>query len=156
MNLVKLIISIIICQLAGGIGALFTTSAIPTWYKTLNKPVFSPPNWLFGPVWTLLYALMGISAYLIYQEGIGKKEVRAALVIFGGQLVLNALWSILFFGLKNPLLAFGEIILLWLFIILTIIKFYALNRTAAYLLLPYLFWVSFASILNFSIWYLNK
>lgn len=154
-NLPVFIAAILICQFAGIIGSLFTFSAIPTWYATLNKPFISPPNWVFGPVWTTLYTLMGISAYLIWQKGIQKKQVKDALRTFGEQLVLNALWSILFFGLKNPLLAFVEILFLWILIVATMVKFYRLNKWAAYLLIPYLLWVSFASILNGAIVVLN-
>lgn len=152
---VKIIIAIVVCQMAGILGTFFTAPAIDTWYATLAKPDFSPPNWLFAPAWTLLYTLMGISVYLVWQKGVAKKEVRAALVFFGIQLALNALWSPLFFGLKNLGLAFAEIILMWGFILATIIKFYRLDRRAAYFLLPYLAWVSFASLLNYSLWKLN-
>ena len=148
----KLIISILLSLSAGAIGSIFTFRSIPTWYNTLNKPAFNPPNWLFGPVWTTLYILIGISVYLVWTN---KKKNTTAFIIFGTQLFLNALWSILFFGLKNPLIAFIEIILLLAAILYTIIIFYKIDKNAAYLLIPYLFWVSFASILNFSIFYLN-
>lgn len=151
----KLMLFIAVCQLAGLIGTIFTFDAIPTWYATLNKPFFNPPNYLFGPVWTVLYTLMGISAYLIYREGTKKKDVKEALNIFWIQLILNSLWSIIFFGMKNPSLAFVEIIFMWVAILVTIIKFYKVSKTAAYLLIPYLLWVSFASILNLSIVLLN-
>src|SRR3989344_7279950 len=114
LNFPKLIFSIFICQLAGIVGSLFTFSAIPTWYAVLNKPAFSPPNWLFGSVWTTLYALMGISLYRVWINKTKKKEKMEGLVFFIVQLVLNALWSILFFGIKNPALAFVEIIFMWL------------------------------------------
>ena len=151
----KLAIAVVVAEAAGIIGAVFTTPAIPVWYATLVKPAFNPPAWVFGPVWTILYTLMGIAAYLIWQEGWQKKQVKDALRTFGEQLLLNSLWSILFFGLKNPLLAFMEILLLWILIIATIMKFYRLNKWAAYLLLPYLLWVSFASMLNAAIVVLN-
>lgn len=151
----KLIVSIVICQLAGIIGSLFTTPAINTWYESLNQPTFRPPNWLFGPVWLVLYLLMGISAYLVWQKGLDKKEVRTALIIFAVQLVLNSFWSIIFFGMKNLSFALAEILVLWLFIILTIFKFYQIDKRAALLLIPYLLWVSFASFLNCSILRLN-
>ena len=137
--------------LASAIGGLFTASSVSTWYVELNKPVFNPPSWIFGPVWTLLYLLIGISLYLVW---IKKDDVRAFFV-FGIQLFLNALWSILFFGLKLPLYAFIEIILLWIAILMTIIYFYRINKTSAYLLVPYILWVSFAAVLNFSIFILN-
>lgn len=140
---------------AGAIGSLFTFSAIPGWYATLSKPSFSPPGWLFGPVWTALYILMGVSAYLIWQKGYEKKPVRAALMLFGIQLAQNALWSILFFGLRSPLYGLLCIIPLWLSIAYCISLFRPLDSRAACLLLPYLAWVSFAAILNYSIWMLN-
>lgn len=151
-----LIASIIICNLAGAIGAVFTFDAIPTWYAALNKPFFSPPNWVFGPVWTTLYILMGISAYLIWQKGWQKKSIRSALSLFGIQLFLNALWSILFFGLRSPLLGLAGILPLWLSIALCIKEFYPIDRKAAYLLIPYILWVSFATLLNLFIWMLNS
>ena len=148
---IKLIISIIICQLAGVIGSIFTTSSIPTWYASLNKPEFNPPNWIFAPVWITLFTLMGISLYLVWSKGVNKK----ALTFFGIQLVLNTLWSIIFFGLQNILFAFIEIIILWIAILLTIIYFYRLSKAASYLLVPYILWVSFAAVLNFSIFLIN-
>ncbi len=147
----KLIISIIIPFLASIIGSLFTTSSVSTWYVELIKPSFNPPSWVFGPVWTTLYLLMGISLYLVWTT----KFDRKAFTVFGIQLFLNALWSVLFFGLRNPLLAFIEIILLWIAIIATIILFYRINKKAAYLLIPYILWVSFAAILNLSLYLLN-
>jgi tryptophan-rich sensory protein len=119
----------------------------------LNKPSFSPPNYLFAPVWTALYILMGIALYLVWINGY--KKHKKAIIVFGIQLGLNLLWSILFFGMRNPLLAFIEILLLWSFIVYTIILFYKTSKTAAYLLTPYILWVSFASVLNFFIFYLN-
>ena len=152
----KLIISIAVCQLAGFIGSLFTTPSIPTWYVTLNKPSFTPPNWIFGPVWTSLFLLMGISAYLIWRKGFQHKNVKMALLIFIVQLVLNVLWSILFFGLPSPFSAFVEIIILWLVILLTFVYFIRISQPAGILLLPYLIWVAFAAILNFHLWKLNS
>ena len=146
---------IAICQLAGLIGTIFTIGAISTWYTTLNKPPFNPPNWLFGPVWTILYTLMGISAYIVYRKGLNSNNVKEALNIFWLQLFLNSLWSIIFFGMKNPPLALIEIIFMWIAILVTIIKFYKISKTASYLLIPYLLWVSFASILNLFIVLLN-
>lgn len=155
MKYLPVLISIIICQMAGLLGSLFTAPAIPTWYASLTKPSFSPPNWVFGPVWIILYTLMGISAYLVWQQGVKKKGVKIALAIFGVQLVLNTLWSILFFGLKLPLYAFIEIIFLWFFILLTILSFSKISKAAGLFLLPYIFWVSFAALLNFYIFKLN-
>lgn len=151
----KFIVSILICQGAGVVGSLFSLPAIPTWYATLQKPSFNPPNWVFAPVWTLLFLLMGISLYLIWDKGLENKRAKVAIVIFAIQLVLNILWSFLFFGLQSLLYAFIEIIILWLAILLTIISFYKIFKIAAYLLLPYILWVSFASVLNFSILILN-
>ncbi len=155
INYWKLVASIIICQLAGIIGSFFTVSSVSTWYLTLNKPFFNPPSWLFGPVWITLYFLMGISLYIVWNKGIGSKEAKIAISIFGVQLILNTLWSIIFFGINSPLFAFIEIILLWIAIVMTIVYFYRISKTASYLLVPYLLWVSFAAILNFAIYYLN-
>lgn len=155
MNYKRLIISLALPQLAGIVGSLFTTSAIPTWYATLQRPSFSPPNWLFGPAWITLYILMGISIYLIWQKVEQNKTARGAIRLFWIHLFFNAIWSIIFFGLQNPGLAFVNIIIIWLLIIALMIKFWKINRWATYLLIPYLLWVSFASVLNYFIWYLN-
>ncbi|OGD89679.1 TspO protein [Candidatus Curtissbacteria bacterium RIFCSPHIGHO2_02_FULL_42_15] len=149
----RLIVSVAICLLAGAIGSFFTAPAIETWYGSLNKPAFTPPGWLFAPAWTILYMLMGISLYLVWQKGF--KKNLFAIKIFFLQLVLNAAWSIIFFGLKNPTFAFLEITGLWLVIILTIKVFLPISKIAAYLLVPYLLWVTFASFLNLSIVFLN-
>ncbi len=154
-NALKLAASIGVCLLAGAIGGLFTSSSIPTWYAALNKPAFNPPNWIFGPVWTLLYVLMGVSLFLVWQKGLKNKKAKTAVTIFGIQLALNVLWSILFFGLKSPILGLIEIIILWAFILLSIIKFSKISKTAAWLLLPYILWVSFAAVLNLAIFLLN-
>ena len=149
----KLLPAVVICQLAGIIGSIFTMEAIPTWYATLVKPSFVPPNWLFAPVWTALYLMMGVALYLVVlKKG---KAVDLAVKIFGVQLSLNILWSFIFFGQRNPMLAFFEIILLWLAILLTIVKFDKVSRPAALLMVPYLLWVTFAAYLNYSIWLLN-
>jgi tryptophan-rich sensory protein len=154
-KIVKIIIAILVCQLAGVIGSIFTMSSIPTWYATLQKPSFSPPNWLFGPVWTTLFTLMGISLYLVWDRTSRSKETKKPLVIFGVQLVLNIFWSVLFFGLKSPFYSFIEIIILWLAIAFNIFKFYKISKNAGLLLIPYLLWVTVATILNFYIWMLN-
>lgn len=146
---------IILAQLAGLLGSLFTFSAIPTWYAALTKPFFSPPNFVFGPVWTLLYTLMGISAYLIYRRYQFGKKAKLFWNAYWLQLVLNTLWSILFFGFRSPLFAFVEIIVLWYYIYRTLRLAYPLDRTASYLLFPYLAWVSFAGLLNLAILVLN-
>ncbi|MFH1649871.1 MAG: TspO/MBR family protein [Candidatus Woesearchaeota archaeon] len=155
LNYWKLIASILICQLAGFIGSFFTITAINSWYSTLVKPSFNPPNWLFGPVWTLLYLLMGISLYLLWVKGFKTKQGKLALTFFVIQLVLNTLWSILFFGLQNPMIAFVEIIVLWVSILLTIVFVYRVSNASAYLLVPYVLWVSFAAVLNYAIYALN-
>lgn len=154
-NLPKLIISVIGCELVGLLGTPFTVSAIPAWYVTLNKPFFAPPNWIFGPVWTLLYFLMGLAFYLIWKQGWQKKTVKTAGLFFQAQLALNFLWSPIFFGLRSPLLGLIVIVAMWLLIVMTMKKFYPLSRLAFYLLIPYLLWVSFATILNASIFILN-
>ena len=146
---------ILIPQLAGLIGSLATIPAIKSWYVYLNKPFFTPPGWLFGPAWTLLYLLMGLSAYLIYQKGFKDEKVKHALYLFAVQLGLNTLWSFIFFGFKLPLPAFAEIVVLWVFIFLTIKAFLKLDKTAGYLMVPYLVWVTYASLLNFAIALLN-
>jgi benzodiazapine receptor len=141
--------------MAGIIGSVFTFDAIPSWYSTLQRPDFAPPNWVFGPVWTTLYTLMGISSYIVFRKGLKKPQVRLALGVFGLQLGLNALWSILFFGLRSPILGLFCIIALLIAITATIVQFWKLSRSASILLVPYLLWVSFATILNYFIWALN-
>lgn len=149
-----LIFAILICEGVGILGSFFTVSTIGTWYVTLTKPSFSPPDFLFGPVWTSLYALMGISFYLIWTAK--AKSKHQAVKFFLVQLGLNALWSIIFFGLKKPGLAFIEIVALWVAIFLTIKTFQKISKVASYLLYPYFVWVSFASVLNLFIWVLNR
>ncbi len=150
----KLIVSLVICQLAGLAGSLFTAPAIPSWYASLQKPTFTPPSWLFSPVWIFLYILMGVALYLIWQAG-SQREAKTALVLFALQLILNISWSVIFFGLRSPMWAFLEIIVLLLAIFLTILKSLRVSKTAGYLLLPYLIWVGFASVLNYFFWRLN-
>ena len=152
---IKFIVAIVVCQLAGVVGSVFTTPSIPTWYAALQKPGFTPPNWIFGPVWTTLFVLMGIAAFIVWNKGLDKEGVKAALVLFIIQLLLNMLWSFLFFTLHSPLYAFVEIIILWLAILLTMVKFFPISRAAGYLLLPYILWVSFAAVLNFTLFRLN-
>lgn len=150
----KLAASIAVCLSAGFVGSAFTASAIPAWYATLAKPSFSPPDWIFAPVWTALFTLMGVSAYLVWKEA-ARRNVRSALYAFGAQLALNVLWSFIFFGLRSPVYAFAEIIALWAAIALTIGEFSKVSRTAGLLLVPYIAWVSFAAFLNFAVWQLN-
>jgi translocator protein len=148
-----LAICILICLAAGFIGSIFTTSSIAGWYATIQKPSFNPPNWIFGPVWTTLYILMGVSIYLILQKK--SKYGNTASSLFSIQLALNIFWSIIFFSFHSPFLAFIDIIILWFCILLTIIYFLKISKPASYLLIPYLLWVSFASVLNFYIMVLN-
>jgi len=151
----KLILAILGCELAGVVGSLFTAPNIPVWYAALNKPVFNPPNWIFAPVWTALFAFMGLAVFLIWQKGSSDKKVKIAVSIFIGQLVLNILWSMIFFGLRSPFYALLEIILLWLAILATIAVFAKISKPAAWLLAPYILWVSFAVYLNFALWQQN-
>jgi tryptophan-rich sensory protein len=152
----KLTVSIVVCELIGLISTPFTITSITTWYAFLHKPPFSPPNWVFGPVWTTLYFLMGVAVYLIWIKGIKKKLVSLALFFFAIQLFFNFLWSALFFGLHSPVLGLLDILALLLSIILTIVAFYKISKIASYILIPYLLWVSFATLLNISIIVLNR
>ncbi|MGD1946491.1 MAG: TspO/MBR family protein [Croceivirga sp.] len=154
-TLLKITISVAICLLIGFLSSFATQSSVNDWYLTLNKPSFNPPNWIFAPVWTILYILMGIAAGIVWSKGFYHLWVKTALYHFGFQLLLNALWSILFFGLKNPLAALFVILTLLVLIVLTIKWFRVVSKKAALLLLPYLAWVAFASVLNFKIWELN-
>ena len=153
----RIAIVVIICLSVGYLSGMVTREAITTWYPTLVKPSFNPPNWIFAPVWTSLYVMMGIAAGLVWNQ-IASNEVAVtkALQFFGIQLVLNVLWSYLFFGMHNLMLATIEVVLLWLLIFETYSQFAKINKTASYLLLPYLAWVSFASVLTASIWWLNS
>ncbi|MEX1015000.1 MAG: TspO/MBR family protein [Candidatus Paceibacterota bacterium] len=151
----KLILSILVTLSAGFIGSMFTITSINSWYADLIKPELNPPNWVFGPVWTTLYVLMGIAAFLVWKKDWHKKEVKHAICIFSVQLLLNATWSIIFFGLQSPGLALINIVILWFMILWTIILFYKISKPAMYLLIPYILWVTFASYLNLSIWILN-
>jgi len=153
-NFFKLVIAIVVSELAGVIGSVFTVSAIPTWYAGLVKPALNPPSWVFGPVWTALYALMGIAAFLIWKNHTATSK-NMAYRFFFIQLILNVVWSIIFFYHHNIGGAFIEIIVLWLAILATIIAFAKISKPAAWLLVPYILWVSFAGYLNFSIWQLN-
>ncbi len=155
VKIIKLIISLIICQLAGLIGSIFTSPSIGTWYATINKPSFTPPSWIFGPVWIFLFLLMGISLYLVWENGFKSRENKMALNLFMIQLILNTFWSIIFFGLHSPIFAFIEIILLWIVILFTMLRFYRISKTASYLLIPYIIWVTFAAFLNLSIVLIN-
>lgn len=155
-KILRCIGAILLCESAGILGSVFTASQIQSWYLTvLIRPSFSPPNWLFGPVWTILYALMGISLFLVWELK-KSQERKKALGVFFLQLALNALWTPIFFGLHATGVAFAVILTMWCAIIWNIILFYRLKKVAAYLLVPYLLWVSFASVLNGAIWILNR
>ena len=154
-SLARFVASILVCFLPGTIGSWFTYPAIAGWYAYVNKPFFNPPNWIFGPVWSLLYLLMGISLFLVWQSKGKKKVLQEAYKLFFLQLGLNTLWSLIFFGLKNPTFAFLEVLLLWASIYATMRIFLKINRTAGLLLVPYLLWVSFATCLNLAIVLLN-
>jgi tryptophan-rich sensory protein len=150
----KLAISIVLCQLAGVAGSLFTTPAIPTWYKTLKKPFFTPPDWIFGPVWISLFMLMGVSLFMVWRRQ-EHPQFKSTLTFFLIQLIFNILWSAAFFGLRSPLLGLIDIGLLWVAILLTIRYSLSISKVAGLLLLPYILWVSFAVVLNFALWILN-
>lgn len=156
-KITRILVVVVTCLVVGYFSGMVTRSAITTWYPTLVKPSFNPPNWIFAPVWSMLYVMMGVAAGLVWDKMDSDKVlVKKALVLFAVQLALNALWSYLFFGLKNPMLAGLEIIILWLMIYETYIQFNKVNKIAGFLFLPYLAWVSFAMVLNASIWWLNK
>ncbi|MEW6184481.1 MAG: TspO/MBR family protein [Thermodesulfobacteriota bacterium] len=144
-----------LCQTAGVIGSLFTLPAIPVWYAGLKKPFFSPPNWIFSPVWIGLFTLMGVSLFLVWGKESRTGKGSKAMVFFFVQLGLNALWSVLFFGLRSPLAGLMGILLLWAAIVWTMVFFFRISSWAGYLFIPYLLWVSFALVLNFSLWTLN-
>lgn len=177
-NIIKLIVSVLICELAGVLGSFFTTPAIKTWYAFLTKPSFSPPNAVFAPVWTVLFLLMGVALYLVWSKNwhievkAGQAEQKTwnpisrklytgswreenAVAIFTLQLALNVIWSIIFFYFKSPGFAFFEILMLWFAVLYTIVNFYRISKASSFLLLPYLLWVSFAAVLNYSVWRLN-
>ncbi|MGA2911013.1 MAG: TspO/MBR family protein [Candidatus Levyibacteriota bacterium] len=153
-KIIKLLFLIIVCEGVGFLGTIFTFPSISTWYVTLNKPAFNPPNWIFGPVWTALYFLMGVALFLVLQKKL-KKQRNSLLILFAVQLFLNFFWSVIFFGFHLPLAALLEIALLWISITLLVIDFWKFSKSAAILLIPYLCWVSFAAILNLFVVLLN-
>lgn len=155
-NILKLLASLAVVVAAGGVGSLATTRAIPTWYRGLAKPSFNPPDWLFGPAWTVLYLLMAVAAFLVWKQGFNSSGVKLALAVFLVQLALNALWSILFFGMRSPLAGLVNITVLWLVILATIVLFFRVSVLAGVLLLPYIAWVSFAAVLNAAVFLLNR
>lgn len=154
-KLTYITVSILICLLIGFLSSFATQSSVNDWYVGLNKPSFNPPNWIFAPVWTALYVLMGIAAGIVWSKGFHHIWVKTALYHFGFQLLFNALWSIVFFGLKNPFWAFLVILVLLTLIALTIKWFRVVSKLASFLLVPYLLWVCFATLLNYKIWELN-
>jgi len=153
---IKLIVSILASFAAAGIGSLFTFKAIPNWYAGLRKPPYTPPNWAFGPVWTTLYILMAISVFLVWQKGLAIDGALLAFILFWIQLVFNALWSIIFFGMKSKGGGVITIVVLWLLILATVITSLRVSGWAGALLIPYILWVSIASYLNIGVWVLNK
>jgi translocator protein len=154
-NVIKLIIAIAIPLVVGAVSGFFTTTEIPGWYQTINKPSWNPPSWIFAPVWTTLYVLMGIALYLVWKAEADPIMKKTAIAFFAIQLVFNFFWSFIFFNQHLPGWALVDIIVMWLFILLTIFTFAGINTIAAWLLVPYISWVSFASILNYTIWKLN-
>lgn len=150
----KLLASFLIAFLPGIVGSVFTFSKITTWYATINKPFFIPPNFIFGPVWTILYITLGISLYLAWSK-IGNLKNKF-IILFFVQLVLNALWTILFFGLNYLLLSYVEILLLIVFVVINMITFYKYSKLSSLIMIPYLLWISFASVLTLSVFILNK
>ena len=151
----RLAACVVACLAAGFAGSFFTRASVSTWFRELRKPAFNPPDWLFGPVWTALYIMMGVALFLVIREGFKTPGIRAAFAVFVIQLVLNITWSALFFGLKSPGAAFAEIVVLWAAIAATIALFKPISTAAAVLLIPYILWVTFAAALNFAIWRLN-
>lgn len=155
-NTLKLIIAVAIPLLIGSTSAFFTVTGVGSWYQTINKPSWNPPDYIFGPVWTTLYVLMGISLFLVWKSGTDVGTKRKAIVLFAIQLVLNFFWSFIFFDQHLVGAAFAEIVVMWLLIVLTIFAFARISKLAAWLLVPYISWVSFAAFLNYTIWQLNK
>ena len=159
-NIFKFVISIIVCESVGIIGSFFTFSSVTNWFSTLVKPWFTPPSWLFGPVWTILYFLMGLSLYIIWNskaEILSKQKYKKQFfILFGIQLILNALWSFLFFGLKSPIYGLIDILFLDVAVAITIMFAYRVSKYSAILLTPYMAWITFATLLNFEIVLLNK
>ena len=154
-NTLKLIIAIAVPQIVGITSGLASMQGTREWYPTLVKPWFNPPSWVFGPVWTILYLMMGIAAYLVWRKGLEAPGVKKALWLFLIQLGLNGIWSLLFFGMRSPGIAFAEIVVLWCAIVATCVAFFKQSKTAGALLVPYWVWVSFAAVLNFWLWRLN-
>jgi len=153
-KVLKFIGAVLICQLVGASGGFFTAMSVKTWYQQINKPFFNPPNWLFAPVWTMLFLLMGISLYLVWQKQ-GQQPIKKAITIFALHFLVNIVWSMAFFGLRSPLAGLIVIIILLIMIIWTMVEYYKISKLASLLFIPYLLWSSFATLLNASIYYLN-
>ncbi|AXV37127.1 MAG: TspO protein [Methanobacterium sp. BRmetb2] len=151
----KLIITLGLTLITGFVGSIVTFDSLTTWYVALNKPSWTPPNWAFGPIWTTLYILIGIAAYLVWREGLHRKDVKIALSVFALQLILNLLWSLIFFGLQSIYGGLIEIIILWIAILINLILFYRISKVAGLLLVPYIVWVTIAAYLNYSVYLLN-
>lgn len=155
-NTAKLILAIAIPLAVGFTSGFFTITGVGSWYQTIQRPSWNPPNWIFGPVWTTLYVMMGIALYLIWKADTSSNLKNYAILLFALQLILNFFWSFIFFNQQQPGWAFAEILVLWVLILLTIFAFAKVNKSAAWLLVPYISWVSFASILNYAIWRMNS
>ncbi len=155
-NTLKLIIAIAIPLIVGGTSGFFTATGVESWYQTIARPTWNPPGWIFGPVWTTLYVMMGISLFLVWKEDTSVELKKIGIALFAVQLVLNFFWSFIFFNQHQIGWALVEIAAMWVFILLTIFAFAQVNKAAAWLLVPYISWVSFATILNYTIWQLNK
>jgi translocator protein len=155
-NWLKLILSLVIPQAVAAAGAYFTVTGSGSWYQQINRPEWNPPGWIFGPVWTVLYIMMGVAFYLVWKSDAAKGLKQKAIGFWIAQLIANFFWSFIFFGQQQPGWAFAEIVLLWVLILLTIFAFARTNKLAAWLLVPYISWVSFAAMLNFTIWQLNR
>ena len=151
----RVVLGVVLCELAGVVGSVFTFPSIGSWYASLVKPWFNPPNWLFAPVWVTLYALMGVSLGLVWNKGMGDRRVRVGLLVFGVQLALNVLWSVVFFGAESLVYGLGVIFVLWVVIAFTMVLFYRVSGVAGLLLVPYICWVTVATILNYYLWILN-
>jgi tryptophan-rich sensory protein len=155
-SLAALVVAVLLPLGVGALGALATSASVRTWYPTLVRPSFAPPSWVFGPTWTALYIMMGVASWLVWREGLARPDVRSALALYGVQLVFNLAWSWLFFGLRQPLVALVDIVVLLALVALTARRFAPVSRTAAGLMLPYLAWVAFATALNGAFWWLNR
>ena len=154
-KLTYIVISVVICLLVGFLSGFATQTSVDSWYESLNKPFFNPPNWIFAPVWTTLYIMMGIAAGIVWSKGLHHIWVKTALYHFSFQLIFNAMWSVVFFGFNQPFWALLVILVLLALILLNMKSFRVASKTAAYLLVPYFIWVCFATLLNYKIWEMN-